>query len=496
MSTYLPAARRLAMAGVIVVLLVAIGVAVVDVRTLRLAVAGSIVLLVLATGLRSPLRLLLLLVPWLTALGLVRRLTSSVSPAGAWGDPLLIVGSVAWMVLGAIAVRRGGFAGRTRLTNAVLLLGGVLAVSALNPAQGGLAVGLGGALVVVLPMAAFLVGRTFVDDRNLWRLVRLVGVLSIAAAVYGLLQTFRGFPSWDRTWIEQNGYAALNVGGTIRPFSSFSAASEYASFLGLGIVAWVAWARGAKRLPVAAWVLVLLATALWLESARGAVVLVVVALAAMAGVRAGIGMGRCLVVGTLAVGALPTAVGWVAPASSDSTSSGRLAQHQIAGLANPLGEDSTAIAHWGLVMKGVGDAFRQPLGVGVGATTIAGGKYGGLESSTEADVSNASVAVGVVGLGAYLAVGFLAFPLVFKVASRRRDPLALAALGVVCVTLFQWLNGGHYGVSYLAWLVLGWVDANAAAQPGVVSGGAQLVGDQAASWDGQTCNRTSSLGSI
>jgi hypothetical protein len=35
------------------------------------------------------------------------------------------------------------------------------------------------------------------------------------------------------------------------------------------------------------------------------------------------------------------------------------------------------------------------------------------------------------------------------------------------VTLLQWLNGGHYGVAFLPWLVLGWVErsSSSAASP-------------------------------
>ena len=53
----------------------------------------------------------------------------------------------------------------------------------------------------------------------------------------------------------------------------------------------------------------------------------------------------------------------------------------------------------------------------------------------------------------------------YRLAARRRDTLALAALGLLVVMLFQWLNGDLYSVAWLVWLSLGWVDRNAHLDP-------------------------------
>jgi hypothetical protein len=53
----------------------------------------------------------------------------------------------------------------------------------------------------------------------------------------------------------------------------------------------------------------------------------------------------------------------------------------------------------------------------------------------------------------------------YRLAVRRRDTLALAALGLLVVMLFQWLNGDLYSVAWLVWLSLGWVDRNAHLDP-------------------------------
>jgi hypothetical protein len=52
-------------------------------------------------------------------------------------------------------------------------------------------------------------------------------------------------------------------------------------------------------------------------------------------------------------------------------------------------------------------------------------------------------------------------------ALQRRDALSLAALGILVITLGQWLNGGYYAVSALVWILLGWIagKSRAAVEP-------------------------------
>lgn len=427
---------------------------------LRVALGAAGAFLLAMAAVRLPARSVLgILVAWLAALGLVRRLTSGVSPKEAWGDPLLFVGAMVWVVLALAAVHQGALRGRSRLTTAVVSLGALLGVSALNPQQGGLTVGLSGALLVVVPMLAFLVGRTLLTDEAFGSLLWLVAALGLVAAVYGLVQTFSGFPAWDQAWIDNEGYTALNVGGVIRAFASFSAASEYAAFLGLAVVAWVAQGRGRLRWPLLAGALALLATALWYESSRGIIVLTVAAVGAMLAARARVPLGRALIGGVVVIAALPTVVGWLAPAQPSTDPAGQLTTHQVEGLTDPFGEDSTLPAHIELVRGGIESALSDPLGHGVGSITISGGKYGGVVGGAEGDPGRAPFAAGLPGLTAYLAVVVLGTTRTYRLAAIRRDAVSLAALGIVVVTFLQWLNGGHYAVMFWAWLALGWVDA-------------------------------------
>jgi len=432
---------------------------------IRIALALPVAVLVVVFGLRAPRAVLVCLVVWFVALGTTRRLVSGVSAKETYGDPLLLVGTVAWTILAVVAIRRGALQSRDRLTTAVLILAGLLGVSALNPLQGGLAVGLSGALAVVVPMAAFLVGRSLVDGKLLRRLLGLVAWLGLVVAAYGLYQTFVGFPPWDERWVAEQGYTALNVNGVTRAFASFSAAADYASFLGMAVVVWVAQARGLARSSGCLAALALLGSALWYESARGTIVLTVVAVSFVVAARAGLTLGRSLLFGAAVLLALPVVIGRLAPAQFSDEAGDQLAKHQIEGLTDPFGEKSTLPLHIDLVSGGITAALDDPLGVGVGAVSIGGAKYGGANvGSAEADPANVAIAAGFPGLIAYLAVVVLGVPRLYRQAARRRDPLSLAALGMVIVTSLHWLNGGLYATGFWPWLILGWSVARTASE--------------------------------
>jgi hypothetical protein len=248
----------------------------------------------------------------------------------------------------------------------------------------------------------------------------------------------------------------------LRPFASFSSASEFALFLAVAIVVSLAAATRLRHTVLAAAALAVLIPALVLESTRGAVVSVLVALGAMLGLRLRLPLVPAAVLGMLLVLALAFGLRHYGPAADTSSRTGTLVAHDVSGLSDPLNPDnSTVNAHLSLVFNGLGSVLSNPVGYGISRVSIAGSKFGGLSQGTEADPSNVSVALGLPGLVAYLAVVVLGMRTVYRVARRRSDALSLAALGIVVATMLQWLNGGNYAVALLPWLALGWADRKA-----------------------------------
>lgn len=423
-----------------------------------MAVTAGVAVCLTGLAMVSRTYLLVALCAWLAALGLVRRTLTGIEAAHTV-DPLLLVGPIAFAALVAVAWAMGAFTRRTPLANAVLILSAIAILGAVNPLQGGVLTGAAGLLFVLVPTAGFWIGRAF-GRRAVIVALATIAILSVPAAAYGLYQASHGFPSWDLRWIATSGYEALYVNGVVRPFSTFSAAAEYTFFLGSGIVIWLAfglrWSRIALTLPV----LALLATGVWLAGTRTVIVTLLAATAFMVAASRRWRLSGAIAGVVVAALALPVVVGIIAPAAtSGRTTASTLAQHQISGISNPLDPRASTLAvHAGLVKDGVLSAFTAPLGHGAGSVNIAADRFGGSNRNTEGDPSNAAVAFGLPGLIAFVAVFALGLRTVYRVAARGRDPLALAALGIIVVLFLHWLNGGQYAVAFLPWLMLGWAD--------------------------------------
>jgi hypothetical protein len=437
---------------------VLVGVLVSKPDLVHVAVAVPVACLLVGAATNSPQLALYGLIAWLVAMGLVRRLLTAFGSSSPFGDPVLLVGFVLLAVLFLIAVERGAFREQTRLSRAVLGLTVLLGLSAANPIQGGLTVGLAGALLVVVPMLAFWIGRSLLDELAIRVLVVLLGTLALLAAIYGLVQTFVGLPSWDQTWVTQSGYAALHVGGRIRAFGTSSSSAEYAALLAVGILSWRAIATTASRIPVAVPAAAVIGVALWFDSSRGVVVLALAGLWLTFAASRRMKMRTALLMGAVLLAALPTAVGYVSSGAGHGGTSG-LVTHQVEGLTQPFGRNSTLGVHVELVRNGIEQGVATPIGRGIGATTIAASKFEGTSAGTEADPGNAPVAAGIIGLVLYLLVAVYGISASYRLARARATMPALAALGILAATFLQWLNGGEYAIAPLAWLLLGWVDA-------------------------------------
>lgn len=432
------------------------GLAIVSPQGARVMLAATLLLLLVGVGHQAPRQLLFALVVWLVVVGGFRRVFSELSPGGA-ADPLLLVGPVAMLTLLLTAFERGAFAWHTRLSRLVAAFSIVVLLGAVNPLQGGLLAGISG-LIFFVPLAMFWVGRVYCDDATLTRLLVLIGVLSLPAAAYGLYQVFSGFPLWDQQWINGVNFASLSIEGAVRPFSMFSSSAEFGAFLGVAVAIWFGLTARALLVPVMVVTVAFLVTAVVYQSSRGTLVMIVISVGIMLGARRRMPLSVSLAAGAALLLLLPTIVAAAAPASYGGDASSKLVAHQVDGLSDPLDPDrSTATVHLDLLVSGVKSALTNPFGHGIASVTRAGAKFGGLSAGTEADPSNVAFALGLIGLVIYVLLFAAAYSRLYRVA-RSGDAVAVAALGVVTVLVFQWLNGGQYSVAFLPWLIFGWCD--------------------------------------
>jgi len=410
---------------------------------LRELVAGGIAIALLTLVFVRPRTAVLATVGFLVVLAFLRRILIS---AAGWSalDPLLLVGPVVAVVLMVrlfvLESRPLAVDGLSKLVLAVL---GLTILEIGNPTGGGLVTGLGGFLFLGMPL--------------LWFLVSAGAVI----ALYGILQSKTGFPSWDIDWLNVTGYSALNVGDEIKPFGTFSSSAEYSLFLGSGLAvaaAFVLRGRGPALLA-----LLPLAVGLFLSSTRSALITAFSAIIVLVALRPRRPV-IALVAAVLSIGGSYGALkAFSGDLSRGATQSGSaLVNHQVAGLTDPLNpSSSTLLVHLQLVRQGFEEGLRNPIGSGTASTNQAGGKLGGASGparATEVDLSNAFVALGLLGGLLYLAVVVVILVKAVRGYFAGHE-LLLPVIGVLIVGAGQWLTGGHYALSPLTWLLIGWMAA-------------------------------------
>jgi hypothetical protein len=424
----------------------------------RSLLAVSLFALFFSLFLHHPDAGVLSVVTFLALLGGLRRWL--IPPLG-WtpNDPLLLVSPILVTLYFSILVINGLVRSNTRLSRVLIWLLCLMALQVLNPLQGGISIGLAGALFYVVPVLWYYVGRQMGSPRLLRRVLWLAVGISLVSALYGLYQTAVGFSTGEMMWVDLVHYHALRVDGVLRPFSFFTSAGEYTSFLGIGaVLLWVAFLRGVR---IALLPILLLAIAMLVASSRGVVVsslAACTAIWAVQGVTPKSWLPRGLVALSLAAVGLTWTLRQVQQVELDPQAQALVA-HQASGLLNPLDpKQSTTHIHVGMVNTGILGTLRNPLGRGLGVTTLAAHKFGGTGGSTEIDLLNLFLSLGALGGFLYAVIIGVVFATAAQYWRRTRTFVALGLLGLLVVTFGQWLNGGYYATSTLLWFCIGALD--------------------------------------
>ncbi|QSO53705.1 hypothetical protein JZ785_07635 [Alicyclobacillus curvatus] len=430
--------------------------------TIRLIIATALVVFLLGLSVRKPTMTMYFLMLYLPALGFIRRW---LIPVAGWGtfDPLVIVAPIVICIIGSYwlynrFVKREFPLPETKLFHLVRILLLVDVLEVVNPHQGGLFAGIGGVMFYVVPLFWMVLSKQHLTER--WMKVALwtVAVVGVLSALYGLKQTFYGFYPFEQTWIQLSGYAALIVGKHSRAFSTFTSAAEYAQYLVIAIaVLWAVLLKGNMLAKIcAAPALGLVAYALFLESSRSPIVtgmlgIAVMSIAVVKKVSTRITVALLAVIGIVG---LYIALGHMA------SSSNALVSHQVSGLTHPFNKkDSTASMHVSMLFSGLKRAVTNPIGSGLGATTLAAGKLGSGSgaANSEIDLGNMCISDGLIGGITYLLI--MARVIVLAIAlNRQKQFVPVAILGVLIVTLGQWSNGGDYSTCAFVWLCIGYLD--------------------------------------
>ena len=424
----------------------------------------------------SPRQGMIAVLLYLCLLGGVRRW---LIPVFGWpdSDPMLLVGPAIVVVYAVNLAIQRLIPRDTQLARRLPWLLGLMVLEIFNPLQGGLMIGISGALFFIIPVLWYYIGRRIGTENLITRVFIAIIVVAILAALYGLYQTWFGFLESELEWFKlvSAHYSALDVGGTTRAFSFFTSSAEYGQFLGFGIVLIVAAIlKGERRFVI---LLPLLGLAIFLTSERGLIVSVITICTVLWAIQ-----GRTMVSwfprGVLAAAIAIIGLIWSLHQAQNLNSGAQtqaLIQHQTEGLLDPLNtQHSTAQVHTGMVLSGIVQGFTNPLGRGLGASNLAGTKYSDNtpsnitdnqgkddpgNGSSEVDISNVFISLGFVGGLLYLSIQILVLKRAFQVWQSSRSQVALSLLAVLLVSLGQWTSLGHYAGFTLDWFCIGALDS-------------------------------------
>jgi hypothetical protein len=426
----------------------------------RLVVAAALGILMVTSALVRPKAAIVLLMIWLPLVGDVRRIVS-VELGYSQTDPLLLIGPATAGLLLLQATKRRTLRIDTRLSLLVTLLGALMVVQVVNPAQGGPIVGLGGLFFYLPAVLWFWLGTAYGDPAFVRKLLLFVVVpVGMLASGYAFVQVTAGFPGFQQSWFDQVEYAALNVRGNIRPFAFFPSSAELSTYARIGCVVLIAYAAANRRLSPVLVALPLFA-GVFIVGARGSLILLVLALGLCLSV---LTRHRQLWLPLLAVSVVAAGLAGrfllervaLLPASGTTQS---IIQHQTGGLLNPFDErESTLVLHLEIMIDGFARAFRMPFGYGTGATSQAADVLGGIGGATEVDISDMFVALGIVGGMLFIGIIVAVLRDGFFLWSARRDFFALAILALTVSMLSAWMTAGQYSTFALLWFLIGALD--------------------------------------
>ena len=416
-----------------------------------------------------------LILGYLFLLGDLRRAIGAIIGFSKF-DPLLVVGPLITIMLALPLLLRLRL--NDGISKAMVALMAVMALEVVNPKQGPIAVGLGGAMFYLLPLLWFWIGRKYGSDELLYFVIyRVVIPLSVLAALLGLWQTYVGFLPWEQDWIADvsSHYHALSLGGGFTRAFGFSVNGiEYANLLLIGSTCALAAFFSGRR--VYGFLFPLLAFTLFLASSRSAIVKLLFAIAISWAVsnRGGRGWAVRLPIALAVIfGGLALVLSQVSHGGGSTANSAAAfsAQHQVEGLSNPLdSKKSTAGTHATMFLFGLKQGFTSPLGSGLGSVTmgskLGGGGAGGGTSddtpvgNTEVDISDAFVSMGLVGGLLYLFTILLVLLRAGRFGRTAPKYLGLPALALLAAMGGGWTALGQYGVGPLIWFVIGVIARN------------------------------------
>ncbi|MDQ2937834.1 MAG: O-antigen ligase family protein [Acidobacteriota bacterium] len=366
----------------------------------------------------------------------------------------------------------------TPLAGAVTILAAIFFIQILNPLQGGIMVGLSGAMMLLVPVSWFYFGQA-ASSRLIGGALRLIVVLGIITSLYGVYQLIWGYPQFEHYWLENvEFYISIGVGHVKRPLATFTSAEEWGRYIAMGALIAFGLGFGTNRLlNRAGWILCAagLSTVLLFTGQRTAIFGLMLGFVSLIllGARSLRGVAARLI---LLLVPLLLVVTLAKPPSEDemwnkdeTETVGTLLSHTERGTLQPTGEDSLYVRFevWKDLVINV--IPYRPLGSGLGAGSLGALKFSDNAEETAIDnfILVLAVACGIPGALLFLWILGRATLFAFRQTRRVSRASPEAAIARIIAALmpmfvlnnFFGLTFSLYAVAPIGWLLIGWISA-------------------------------------
>ena len=409
--------------------------------------------------------------------GLLRRAQYFIVDYGG-EDPIHLLTPLVTLMAFAMLLRsqRLNIFRATPLAGSVSVLGLIFVLEIFNPLQGGLLIGLSGAMFLLVPMVWFYFGQS-VSEKFIHTALRLVVLAGIVASLYGVYQMMFGYPAFEQYWIDHTDfYSSIAVAHVRRAVATFSSAEEWGRYTEIGALVAFGLAAGAKQFSARiGWLICGSASliAVLLSGQRTAVfgfmlgIATLLLLGATTWPRAIMRLGSLLLLVVLIAAFVSAPTDDEIWSKGDNETVSTLLSHTQRGTLKPAEEESLQIRleTWTRLVTEV--IPYRPLGAGLGAGSLSELRFGA--SSEAAPIDNfflvLAVACGIPG--ALLFIWILSRATWLSVRTARRPSTRNANINLIVAALMPalilnsmfGLTFSIYSVAPVAWVLIGWISA-------------------------------------
>jgi hypothetical protein len=391
-------------------------------------------------------------------------------------DPIHVLTPIVTVFALAVLLRSKGLGivWATPMARWVSLLALIYALQIFNPLQGGVVVGLSGAMFTLAPLVWFYFGQ-FVTDDFITKTLRLMIVVGLVTSLWGVYQLVFGYPAFEQYWIANTDfYNSINVGHVERALATFSSAEEWGRYAELGAIAAFGFVSAHSRLRGRLlWALagLTLIGFVLLSGQRSAVFGLALGLVVLLTLRA---RNLSNAIARLSLVLIPLVLVMVfvkAPEmdeiwSNDETDTvSTVLSHTQRGVLKPVGEDSLQerLKNWTWLMTDV--IPKRPLGTGIGAGTLSEWRFN--QDAEELPPIDSSIllnaiTVGIPGVLLFIWILSRTTWLSIRNARQSKGLIETTIAAMICALVLNAMFGMTYtlySVAPLAWMFTGWVGA-------------------------------------